>query len=162
MGRRLTSTVLLNPNGSERDGTGLDSRTTHRPKLGSCRQDTLACCGLLDKVLPVWLPSRRMRARYRAMTLILCQDERRLGSTVETTSAPEEPAAQEIVVTATSCEEPVLFGAWLRPGAHVNAIGSNFLFESEVDQDVVRRANFVCIHPCKELRTETEDLLRDI
>jgi alanine dehydrogenase len=96
------------------------------------------------------------------MTLILCQDERRLGSTVETTSAPEEPAAQEIVVTATSCEEPVFFGAWLRPGAHVNAIGSNFLFESEVDQDVVCRANFVCIHPCKELRTETEDLLRDI
>jgi hypothetical protein len=46
------STVLLNPNGSERDGTGLDSRTTHQSELGSCRQYTLACCGLLDKVLP--------------------------------------------------------------------------------------------------------------
>ena len=45
------STVLLNPNGSERDGTGLD-RTTHQPELGSCGQYTLACCGLLDKVLP--------------------------------------------------------------------------------------------------------------
>jgi hypothetical protein len=45
------STVLLNPNGSERDGTGLD-RTTHQPELGSCRQDTLACGGHLDKVLP--------------------------------------------------------------------------------------------------------------
>jgi len=96
------------------------------------------------------------------MTLILGQDERRLGSTVETTSAPEEPAAQEIVVTATSCKEPVLLGAWRRPGAYANAIGSTFLFESEVDQDAVRRANFVCIHPCKELSTETKDLLRDI
>ena len=56
----------------------------------------------------------------------------------------------------------MLLGAWRRPGAYANAIGSTFLFESEVDQDVVCRANFVCIHPCKELRTETEDLLRDI
>jgi hypothetical protein len=103
-----------------------------------------------------------MLARYGAMTLILGQDEKRLGSTVETTFAPEEPAAQEIVVTATSCKEPVLLGAWRRPGAYANAIGSTFLFESEVDQDVVRRANFVCIHPCKELSTETEDPLRDI
>jgi alanine dehydrogenase len=86
----------------------------------------------------------------------------RSDSTIETTSAPEEPAAQEIVVTATSCEEPVLLGAWLRLGVHVNAIGSNFLFELEVDQDVVRRVTFVCIHPCKELRTEAEDLLCDI
>ena len=47
----------------------------------------------------------------------------KLGMEVETTSAPEEPAAQDIVVTMTSSKEPVLKGEWLRPGAHVNAAG---------------------------------------
>src|SRR3712207_2989523 len=55
----------------------------------------------------------------------------RLGMEVETTHAPDEPAAQDIVVTATTSGEPVLLGEWLRPGTHVNAAGSNFLFRSE-------------------------------
>src|SRR3712207_7895762 len=49
----------------------------------------------------------------------------------ETTHSPDEPAAQDIVVTATTSGEPVLLGEWLRPGTHVNAAGSNFLFRSE-------------------------------
>ncbi|MCA1848176.1 MAG: ornithine cyclodeaminase family protein, partial [Actinobacteria bacterium] len=39
----------------------------------------------------------------------------RLGMEVETTHSADEPAAQDIVVTATSAREPVLLGEWLRP-----------------------------------------------
>ena len=83
----------------------------------------------------------------------------KLRMEIETTSAPEEPAAQDIVVTVTSSKEPVLKGEWLRPGAHVNAAGSNFIFKSEVDRDVVRRANFVCVDSREELGLEAGDLM---
>lgn len=86
----------------------------------------------------------------------------RLGMEIETTHAPDEPAAQDIVVTATSAREPVLLGEWLRPGTHVNAAGSNFLFKSEIDREVVRRASFVCVDSREELGLEAGDLLNPL
>ena len=83
----------------------------------------------------------------------------RLGMEIETTDSPDEPAAQDIVVTATSSSEPVLFGEWLRPGTHVNAAGSNFLFKSEIDREVVRRASFTCVDSREELGLEAGDLM---
>ena len=83
----------------------------------------------------------------------------KLGMEIETTSSPEEPAAQDIVTTVTSSKEPVLRGEWLRPGAHVNAAGSNFIFKSEIDRDVVRRASFVCVDSREELGLEAGDLM---
>jgi ornithine cyclodeaminase/alanine dehydrogenase-like protein (mu-crystallin family) len=86
----------------------------------------------------------------------------RLGMEVETTHAPDEPAAQDIVVTATSAREPVLLGEWLRPGAHINAAGSNVLFKSEIDREVVSRASFVCVDSREELGLEAGDLLKPL
>ncbi len=86
----------------------------------------------------------------------------RLGMEVETTHAPDEPAAQDIVVTATTSGEPVLLGEWLRPGTHVNAAGSNFLFKSEIDREVVRRASFVCVDSREEIGLEAGDLLHSL
>ena len=83
----------------------------------------------------------------------------RLGMEIETTRLPEEPAAQDIVVTATSSSDPVLFGEWLRPGTHVNAAGSNFLSKSEIDHVAVKRASFVCVDSREELGLEAGDLM---
>ncbi len=83
----------------------------------------------------------------------------RLGMEIETTHAPDEVAAQDIVVTVTSSREPVLYGEWLRPGTHVNAAGSNMLFKSEIDRDVVKRASFVCVDSREEIGLEVGDLM---
>lgn len=86
----------------------------------------------------------------------------KLGMEIETTHSPEEPAAQDIVVTATSASDPVLFGEWLRPGTHVNATGSNFLFKNEIDRAVVKRASFVCVDSREELGLEAGDLMASL
>src|ERR687886_391409 len=78
----------------------------------------------------------------------------RLEMEIETTHAPEEPAAQDIIVTVTSSREPVLLGEWLKSGVHLNAAGSNFLFKREIDREVVKRASFVCIDSREELGLE--------
>ena len=83
----------------------------------------------------------------------------RLEMEIETTHFPEEPAAQDIVVTVTSSREPVLLGEWLKPGTHINAAGSNFLFKSEIDREVVTRANLITIDSREELGLEAGNLL---
>ncbi|MDQ3637407.1 MAG: ornithine cyclodeaminase family protein, partial [Actinomycetota bacterium] len=50
-------------------------------------------------------------------------------------------------------------GEWLRPGTHVNAAGSNFLFKSEIDREVVKRAAFVCADAREEIGLEAGDLM---
>jgi ornithine cyclodeaminase/alanine dehydrogenase-like protein (mu-crystallin family) len=62
----------------------------------------------------------------------------------------------------TSSKEPVLHGEWLKPGAHVNAAGSNFLFKREIDQDVVKRASLVTIDSREELGLEAGNLLQAV
>ncbi len=44
----------------------------------------------------------------------------------------------DVIVTATNAQEPVLKGAWLKPGAHVNSVGANRPTWRELDDDVMR------------------------
>lgn len=49
----------------------------------------------------------------------------------------------DIIVTATNALEPILRGAWLKPGAHVNAVGSPRPTWRELDDDLMRSAALV-------------------
>jgi ornithine cyclodeaminase/alanine dehydrogenase-like protein (mu-crystallin family) len=51
----------------------------------------------------------------------------------EAATAEEAVRDADVVVTATSAAEPVLARAWLKPGAHVNAIGSSIPTTRELD-----------------------------
>jgi ornithine cyclodeaminase len=55
-------------------------------------------------------------------------------------TAREAVEDAEVVCTVTSAREPVLQGAWLRPGAHVNAVGSSVRTTRELDTAAVARA----------------------
>jgi ornithine cyclodeaminase len=49
----------------------------------------------------------------------------------------------DIICTVTSAKEPVLEGKWVRPGAHVNIVGSSYAGPVEVDNDLVVRSRFI-------------------
>jgi ornithine cyclodeaminase len=52
-------------------------------------------------------------------------------------SAEEAVDGADVVVTATSSREPVIRRAWLKPGAHVNAVGASTPHARELDVETV-------------------------
>jgi ornithine cyclodeaminase/alanine dehydrogenase-like protein (mu-crystallin family) len=65
----------------------------------------------------------------------------------------------QIVTTMTGSREPVLFGAWLQAGTHVNAAGGNMLLRKEVDGSVVSGAGLVVVDSIEQARVECGEFL---
>ncbi len=82
------------------------------------------------------------------------------GVTVQPVASAEEAVAQaDIVVTATTSRDPVVHGAWLRPGTHVNAMGSNWANRREIDAEAVERSEVIAVDALDQARIEAGDLL---
>jgi ornithine cyclodeaminase/alanine dehydrogenase-like protein (mu-crystallin family) len=58
-------------------------------------------------------------------------------------SAEESVRGADVIVTVTSSKVPVLRGAWLKPGCHVNAVGACRPDWRELDDDAMRNVVFV-------------------
>jgi ornithine cyclodeaminase/alanine dehydrogenase-like protein (mu-crystallin family) len=58
-------------------------------------------------------------------------------------SAEEAVRDADVIVTVTSAKVPVLRGAWLKPGCHVNAVGACRPDWRELDDDAMRNVLFV-------------------
>ena len=59
------------------------------------------------------------------------------------TSAEEAVREADVIVVATSSKTPVLKGAWLKPGSHVNAIGACRPDWRELDDEAMSNVVFV-------------------
>ncbi len=73
-------------------------------------------------------------------------------------TAREAVAEADVICTMTSSSTPVLEGAWLREGAHVNAAGSNRANAQEIDVQTVRRAAVVAVEDVAQAKVESGDL----
>jgi ornithine cyclodeaminase/alanine dehydrogenase-like protein (mu-crystallin family) len=91
-------------------------------------------------------PLRRVRvwSRTRANAELFSRREAAgVGCEVEVMATAEDAVRNaDLVCTVTSAREPVVRGAWLAPGTHVNAAGACFVTHRELDGDAVRRARF--------------------
>lgn len=92
-------------------------------------------------------PLRRVRiwsrTRERADAFAAAQAPR-AGVPIEVcASAREAVTGADLVCTTTSARTPVLEGAWLAPGAHINAVGACFKDARELDAEAVRRARMI-------------------
>jgi len=73
------------------------------------------------------------------------------------TDAESAVRGADVVVVATSAREPVLFGSWLKEGAHVNAIGANRPDWRELDDAAMR--NVVVVDSREATAQETGDVI---
>lgn len=102
----------------------------------------------------VYSPAEERRTAFAREMSAAC------GFEVVAVERPEDAArGLDVICTATTAREPILHGAWLSPGQHLNIAGSNFLAKAEIDVEVVRRANVVVIDSKEQGRLEAGDLV---
>jgi alanine dehydrogenase len=103
----------------------------------------------------VWSRSLDKRTAFA----LACKERFGLNA-VAADSAREAVENADIVVTATSSKEPVLESAWISPGTHVNAMGSNWLIKRELPTDLVMDlADLVAVDSVEDAHLESGDLM---
>ncbi len=87
----------------------------------------------------------------------------KLGIDVIATDSPEECVKDsDVVITMTSSNRPVIEGAWLQDGMHINAAGANNWMRSELDSEAIERADVIVADDIEQARKECGDLLYPI
>jgi alanine dehydrogenase len=82
------------------------------------------------------------------------------GLALEAAATAEEAVRDaDIISTATSAGEPVLAGAWLSDGVHINAMGANWGHRREIDAVAVERAAIIAADSVEQAHTEAGDLI---
>ncbi len=73
-------------------------------------------------------------------------------------SASAAVRSAEIICTATTAAHPVLHGADLAQGVHINAIGANHAHKQELDEAAVAKANLIFVDSLAQSQQEAGDL----
>ncbi len=89
-------------------------------------------------------PVRRVRVfsvPAESATAFAERESRRTGLPVEAVATAQEAVAgADLICTTTTSAEPVVQGAWVAPGAHVNAVGAYNPATRELDSELVAKA----------------------
>jgi alanine dehydrogenase len=84
----------------------------------------------------------------------------RIGIAVRSVgSASEAVRGAHIVCTATTAVQPVVNGADLTSGVHINAIGANHAHKRELDDEAVASADVIVVDSVEQSRQEAGDLI---
>ncbi len=84
----------------------------------------------------------------------------KLGFIVKSASSSSEAVhGADILCTATTAANPVVSGADLAPGVHMNAIGANHAHKRELDKDAVESADVIVVDSIEQSRQEAGDLI---
>ncbi len=108
-------------------------------------------------------PVERVRAysrnpeRREAFARTMCKQ---LGVYVEAVDTAEKAVCNaDIVIAITNAKQPVVQGAWLAPGTHLNAVGANSAQRRELDDASVLRAARIVVDSKQQAQREAGDLI---
>lgn len=73
-------------------------------------------------------------------------------------TAEEAVRGADVVVVATGAQQPVLFGKWISPGTHINAIGANRPTWRELDDEVLMMSK-IYVESRESAMVESGDLI---
>ncbi len=89
----------------------------------------------------------------------MAEQAQRYDIPIEAVHSPEESVrGADIVVTVTASHEPILERAWLKSGAHINAVGSSLSSAREIDSATVAAAR-VFVDRRESAMAEAGDLI---
>ena len=121
--------------------------------LARANAKTLAIIGCGDlaaahiEAISLVRPIRRVilwsRTKERAEALVKARGSVADQDISVANSVAEAVADADIVCTLTASPTPVLLGAWLAPGQHINLVGSSLRAPREADDEVVMRGHFI-------------------
>jgi alanine dehydrogenase len=101
----------------------------------------------------IWSRTQERRERFAE------ECAREFGVPVQAPPSAEETVrGADIIVTATNSRDPVIEAGWVKPGAHVNAVGSNQPKRREVPPELVHRADII-VDSIDQARMEAGDLI---
>lgn len=116
-------------------GSGVEARS---------HLEALSCVRTFDEIR-VWSRTRRNAERFAASHGAIAMD------------AESAVRGADVIVTATPAHDPILKGAWLKRGAHVNAIGAPMPTWRELDDDAM--SNVVVVESRVAARHESGDMI---
>jgi alanine dehydrogenase len=125
-------------------GTGGQART---------QLEAIACVRKLESARVFGRDAAKRETFAKEMT-------ERLGFPVQSVaSSIEAVRGADILCTATTAANPVVSGADLAPGVHINAIGANHAHKRELDDEAVASADVIVVDSIEQSRQEAGDLI---
>ena len=133
-----------------------DAKTVGIYGTGWQAQSQLAAVCAVRKIESVKVFSRSEEKRNQFSK----QMGEQLGiANITAVSEPQAAAEADILITITSSPKPVLEGAWLKPGTHINTAGGNSIMRSEVDDEVIKRSNFIAVDSKDQAKIEAGEFV---
>jgi ornithine cyclodeaminase len=117
-----------------------DSRSVALIGCGSLAQlhaDAMSLVRPVEEIV-IWGRSEEKARRFVAQCAL-----RSRAKVILARSAQEAVERADIICTLTSAALPILEGRWLKPGQHLNLVGSSTRATSEVDDEAVARGRFI-------------------
>lgn len=124
-------------------GAGIQART-HIRALSKVRQ--------IERVL-IYSPSGR------SAPLVKQELEGEIGIDITVVDSVEAAVREaDLIATVSTAPDPILNGAWLKPGVHINAVGSHRPDLREIDPATIKRSS-VFVDSREAIQSECGDIL---